>query len=391
MPYFARYSSPTQSAAKMHAVGNHMHFSQPPKRSADKTRPRDLPATATTERCRILHPKKYSLEEIRLQNTLLEYQNAFLLPADNGIVSVRAIAEKNPTFIPYIAINLMFNGMPARMVLDKHFAKNFFGDYLAPEDLSDVPKPLKIAVCEAILDKTFEHLEKNHHWNVDIEAVVPYRRRNTFYDWHFETSINDAELGLGCIELTSAIADTLVSAMEASATPTLMTESDYWTDVETRARFIFDELELNTTEFSLLTRGDVLVTKLPEAGNKIPVTVDVYPNFKAQAFLTDTTLTLSSPPEINMQDYITDDAPVTSDDINELGIKLTFDVGNRTVSLAELKKFKPGFSMELDRLMDSPVRILANGKLFGRGQLIQVGKHIGVQITDIKNGSRTTQ
>ncbi len=405
MPYFSTRSSPTKASAKYAAVHryaaltkrkkDHVITDNPNGRLvAGKRAARQTAVNPNSGRCRLLRPRQISAAEIALENTLLDYLTPVLLPADNGIVSVQRVDPKAIHLQPYIAINFALNGKPSRLVLDKPFAKAFFAPFIATENLPDLPKALRLAVAEAVLDKALQHFAGHLGWNIEITAINPYRKRTTFYNWFFRIALNDVAQGLGFVELTPELSELIVQSLphappQAASQPAVA--EDYWSAIETEVNFIFSELELSATEYSLLSPGDVLLTGLPGLDEKIPVIVDVFPNYRSLAFLTDTTLTISSAPEINMQDYIADDAPIASDDINELGIKLTFDVGNRTVTLGELKQFKPGFSMELDRLVENPVRILANGKLFGHGQLIQVGKRIGVQITDIKHGNRTSQ
>ena len=70
-------------------------------------------------------------------------------------------------------------------------------------------------------------------------------------------------------------------------------------------------------------------------------------------------------------------------DLQELPVKLTFDVGQKELSLAELQSLQAGFVFELDRSTEKPVTIRANGKVIGQCELVQIDSRIGARITDL--------
>lgn len=73
------------------------------------------------------------------------------------------------------------------------------------------------------------------------------------------------------------------------------------------------------------------------------------------------------------------EAPGSLDDIT---IQLSFDLGHRRFSLAELQALQPGEVFDLARpLNDGPVHIRANGTLIGYGELVDIEGRIGVQVS----------
>jgi type III secretion system YscQ/HrcQ family protein len=74
--------------------------------------------------------------------------------------------------------------------------------------------------------------------------------------------------------------------------------------------------------------------------------------------------------------------PATSD-LTHLNMTLNFVVGSQVMSLEELQKLSPGYHFNLNKSPTSPISILANGKDFATGELVQIEDKIGVKLTHI--------
>lgn len=70
-----------------------------------------------------------------------------------------------------------------------------------------------------------------------------------------------------------------------------------------------------------------------------------------------------------------------------LRVRLSFDVGHRTMTLSELEHLQPGEVLNLDRPLDAAVTIRANGAAVGLGKLVDVDGRLGVQVVQL--GTRT--
>ncbi|MBC6414233.1 MAG: FliM/FliN family flagellar motor switch protein [Chromatiales bacterium] len=69
--------------------------------------------------------------------------------------------------------------------------------------------------------------------------------------------------------------------------------------------------------------------------------------------------------------------------LDELPLELLFVADKFTVSLNELKQFKPGYVLELNKQATGQVDIHANGVLVGRGELVQIENRAGVRILNL--------
>ncbi|MES2596706.1 MAG: type III secretion system cytoplasmic ring protein SctQ [Verrucomicrobiota bacterium] len=75
-------------------------------------------------------------------------------------------------------------------------------------------------------------------------------------------------------------------------------------------------------------------------------------------------------------------ANANSASVNDIEIELTFVVGQTTLTVAELRSLAPGFTFDLGSPAGADLTICANGKSIGKGQLIEVGEHLGVRVTE---------
>ena len=70
--------------------------------------------------------------------------------------------------------------------------------------------------------------------------------------------------------------------------------------------------------------------------------------------------------------------------VADIPVKLTFDLGERSLTLAQLQSLQVGATFDLQRpLADGPVMIRANGALVGTGNLVQIDERIGVVIATL--------
>lgn len=68
-------------------------------------------------------------------------------------------------------------------------------------------------------------------------------------------------------------------------------------------------------------------------------------------------------------------------DLDDIPVKLLFELGRVELSLAEIRRLAPGAVIAMPRSSDESVDIVANGRRIGRGSLVQIGSNLGVRIT----------
>lgn len=69
--------------------------------------------------------------------------------------------------------------------------------------------------------------------------------------------------------------------------------------------------------------------------------------------------------------------------LGEVEVKITVELGRTEITLEEAMSLTERSTVVADKMADEPVDVCINGKLFGRGRLVLVGDHYGVQLTEL--------
>ena len=71
----------------------------------------------------------------------------------------------------------------------------------------------------------------------------------------------------------------------------------------------------------------------------------------------------------------------------DLPVRVTFEIGRKRVTLAELARLGPRALLVLEREAHEPADILVNGKVVARGEVVTVDGSYGVRVTEVLGGS----
>ena len=72
-------------------------------------------------------------------------------------------------------------------------------------------------------------------------------------------------------------------------------------------------------------------------------------------------------------------------DLNDLSVTLMFEVGEQSMTAAEIQGLHNGYTFLLDNPIDQPVKLRANGKLIGECQLVEVEGRLGARISRLNH------
>ena len=70
--------------------------------------------------------------------------------------------------------------------------------------------------------------------------------------------------------------------------------------------------------------------------------------------------------------------------LDDIPVRLSFDVGEREISLGDLRSIQPGYVFNLGRDPRGVVSIRANGRLIGEGELVDIEGRLGVSVLRFK-------
>ncbi|MET1115641.1 MAG: type III secretion system cytoplasmic ring protein SctQ [Comamonas sp.] len=78
-----------------------------------------------------------------------------------------------------------------------------------------------------------------------------------------------------------------------------------------------------------------------------------------------------------------DPVPNEAADLLAIPVRLSFDLGEISLTLAELRKLQPGQTIGLGHPLTGAVRVRANGALIGEGELVEIDGQLGVALRQL--------
>lgn len=69
--------------------------------------------------------------------------------------------------------------------------------------------------------------------------------------------------------------------------------------------------------------------------------------------------------------------------IGDMEIRLSVELGSRTLSIAELLALGSESVITLDTAVNAPLDVYVNGVLFGRGEVVELDEKFGLQLTSL--------
>lgn len=71
--------------------------------------------------------------------------------------------------------------------------------------------------------------------------------------------------------------------------------------------------------------------------------------------------------------------------ILKLSVPVIVQVGERRLAMDSVLALGPGTLIELDKPWDSPLDLLVNNKVIGKGEAVKVGENFGIRILSIES------
>jgi len=159
-------------------------------------------------------------------------------------------------------------------------------------------------------------------------------------------------------------------------------------DLQARLTFSLGSAILPLREIDRLKAGDVIIPNAPTltAGKACVVLAD---RWLAEAAFSAAELTLTTPlrdtrhssMETDSMSTLTSDPQPEDINLDELPLRLTFEIGRADLPVGEIQSLAPGYVFALAREPGQSVDICVSGRRIGTGELVQVGEQLGVRLT----------
>jgi type III secretion protein Q len=268
----------------------------------------------------------------------------------------------------------------ARMLVcaDPVWIEQIAQSFLDGADVAALPELVRLAILEAAFAQASAQIEEATRKRFRIIAsrpATPDFSGLEGFGWQCESN---GQTACGEIWLDAAGLGFLATALRpAAGAPD---DGREWSGLPIPVRFSVGWVDLPTRTIAATMPRDVIMLDESWIQGENGLTVLVGRTSAFRAVLNGTTITVTEGlGEImaDMADAETYDEEQTLDDVT---IRLTFDLGERMVTLGELRSLAPGFTFDLGRDLRRAVTIRANGMPIGEGELVEIDGRVGVSV-----------
>ena len=229
---------------------------------------------------------------------------------------------------------------------------------------------------------------------VDTAAFTPVRptaaRHSFFWSMHFDPQAELAHHVVHAVLHTDSLGLLLISGFIAAlGRPAAVHDASH---LPVPLQLCLGETDLPLKRLYALRRGDVVFLTRPFIQNQQQLYLrnesPKGPWWGISTRLEGTTLHILQAPQV----MITSDPSLATSEsdagdaelsIDQIPIRLSFDVGSKVVSLQELQTMQPGQTLDLGRPLQEYVTVRANGVVVGTGQLVEIDGRLGVSIASL--------
>lgn len=242
-------------------------------------------------------------------------------------------------------------------------------------------------VLEFALTDLLDALEASFGWSLTIVSILSPRAKPDGADPPALTFVVMVEgLGTSACELRLAHDQALKLAKHLDQYPGLEPAS---IDVPMTACLRQAIATLSVGEIRTLSPGDVVIVEEACRSSASAIAV-IAEHLVVPVELTPSGGLLSSNPirgrgspwEWSMEKAPDISQPSAQDasDLDDLPVRLVFEVGRLELSLGEIRRLAPGTVLPLARPIEGALDIVANGRRIGRGTIVKIGDSIGVRV-----------
>ncbi|OHE73998.1 MAG: hypothetical protein A2007_02535 [Verrucomicrobia bacterium GWC2_42_7] len=250
--------------------------------------------------------------------------------------------------------------------------------------LSNLPSDVATLVWESVTSELLALFEKSFKMPIAIEDVYTASRpsvadnklffliqnKKTAIEWVGFLSINDNLLSF----FTPLLVRTPVSpSLNLSKLPftcclsigkTILSKEDY-KNLSLHDIVLFDNGEELVSDFLCFYIPNHLTFSTRLNGSILQRLMSSQP----EQFTVDAVTVTTAPQSISVPK------------LEALQVLLSFEVGEKKLSFADLQTLQPGYTFPLESPLSSPITIKANSLPIGTGELVQIGEKCGVRVT----------
>lgn len=315
-----------------------------------------------------------------------------------------SVMQRGPSRPGLVSVEIDWGGARVVMLADRAWLEQVARDAVGDEVVSATPALVMQALLELAFGEASTKLEQATRKRVRIVGFTsepPVLDGLEGFGWRMQSDASDA-----CDSCGELWVDSLGLGFLASAQRKLVLQPSDITGFDAMrvpVRFAVGWVDLNRRALADAAPRDVIALDESWLHDADRLTVRVGSSSAFGCVLKGTTLEVingwtrimeesldSASPDDDEMDDLDDDQDQDDDEspegvaLDDIPVRLTFDLGERAVALAELRTIAPGYTFDLGRDLRRAVTIRANGLAIGEGELVDIDGRIGVSILSLK-------
>jgi type III secretion protein Q len=245
------------------------------------------------------------------------------------------------------------------------------------------PMPVLLAALEFTASALAEIVEAASRKSLRIVSIVERPPIAAMETYRWRAWSREHEIA-GDLLLDAAASRFLAAALrEQRPVPT----DDKWDELPMRLRLVAGWVDLSAGSLRNVERRDVVMLDEWLLGADSRLMVLLGPRLGVPCRLEGSVLRVLEGVQEIMGD-VDESVAASSGLIDDVPVRLTFDLGEREISLGDLRSLQPGYLFNLGRDPKSTVNIRANGRLIGDGELVDIEGRVGVSVLNFNLEAR---
>ena len=352
-----------------------------------------MPPECTEVRLHVL-----SRDEVELFNALYTGCSALSLGFEDDRLRVSFLPVHRHPYRSEMISTIEVGGAALEIGFDQLFFSDRIQELTGGNDLTRYPDEVRAAVFEAALESLLDRFEAWSGHTADIpgiemapaESEVP---ASLFFELRRASNPAVIRGHLQVNESGTALLKEMIEKLPPAA-------GREWDDLPIRVWFEMGSARLSVRELASIEPRDIVLPDECALQNRNRVRIRWAPDRRLNGVLQDRTITVTeseceyeegleamNEETLNHEDESAEDEPAAETEkaasVDDLPVELVFELGEQRMPLSALKRLQPGYVFNLEKTLEKPVTVRANGRIIGYGELVQIEDRIGVRVLEL--------
>ena len=319
--------------------------------------------------------------QLQLHKILCSRQNQFAFPMGEQPCSI-TLEPSEPIPSPEYSLILQLDNQPVQFYIGRAFINQLLPPPLTDKGVRKLPDDLMNASMVHSLTPLLEIMHNVLGRPVTFNSLDPVEPDILHAGLALHFAIGDTTHTL--LVTPNPMIMELLSHLPAHIQSTMP-------DIPIWAELILGRSILSRPEVNALSTGDIVFLQQHVTGQQMVVRATRHTAFVGEAEGNRVTIRQrmelmeeQHPEAQEHPEQVEHEHPQQPGvDMADLPVELLFEIGRQQFSAAEIQAMQEGYIFDLERPIEQPVRIRANGKVIAECQLVQIENRLGARIISL--------